>query len=250
MPLEYGYPISFTDQITISIKGCHEILDLLKKHNVKATFFSTVVFATNAAEIICRINKEGHELASHGFYHSTFEIEHVAQSKIELEKLSGQKIEGYRMARMKPVDSHAITNAGYVYNSSLNPVYLPGRYNNYFKPRTLFKEGHLLQIPASATPYIRFPLFWLSFHNLPIIIYQWLCRITMWKDNYLNIYFHPWEFTDLKQERFCLPKLVTRKTGPEMTDRFDQWLAWCKKRGYTFSTLRELVHFCILLSFF
>jgi peptidoglycan/xylan/chitin deacetylase (PgdA/CDA1 family) len=242
MPFEYGKTISFEDQISISIKGCHDILDLLKKHQAKATFFSTAVFAISASEIIKRINDEGHELASHGYYHSDFKNEHLSESKKELERLSGQNVKGYRMARMMPLDSQAVASAGYNYNSSLNPVYLPGRYNNYFKPRTSFINGNLLEIPASATPYIRLPLFWLSFHNLPLFFYKWLCRITMWKDNYLNIYFHPWEFTDLKQERFGLPDFVTRQTGSDMIRRFDQWLAWCKKRNYVFSTLGQFVH--------
>ena len=39
MPFEYGKDISFEDQISISVAGCHIILDLLKKHQFKATFF-------------------------------------------------------------------------------------------------------------------------------------------------------------------------------------------------------------------
>ncbi|GCC52852.1 DUF3473 domain-containing protein [Chryseotalea sanaruensis] len=239
MPLEYGKSIPFSDQISISRVGCHVILDLLKKHQIHATFFSTVVFASNAPEIIDRINKEGHELASHGFYHSDFKEEHLVSSKKELEKISGQTISGFRMARMKPVSDAAIVAAGYRYDSSLNPVYLPGRYNNYFKPRTAFMHNGLLEIPASATPTLRFPLFWLSFHNLPLMIYKWFCCIVLWSDRYLNLYFHPWEFTDLNQSRFGLPGFVRKKTGRAMVYSFDQWLAWCKEKGFTFLTLGE-----------
>ena len=39
MPFEYGKSIDFKDQISISIKGTIAILDLLAKHNIKATFF-------------------------------------------------------------------------------------------------------------------------------------------------------------------------------------------------------------------
>jgi peptidoglycan/xylan/chitin deacetylase (PgdA/CDA1 family) len=65
---------------------------------VKATFFSTVIFARNAPEIIRRIIEGGHELASHGYYHSSFETVTLASSKIALQELSGQEIKGYRMA--------------------------------------------------------------------------------------------------------------------------------------------------------
>jgi peptidoglycan/xylan/chitin deacetylase (PgdA/CDA1 family) len=39
MPFEYEREIDFNDQISISIQGTNSILDLLKKHQVKATFF-------------------------------------------------------------------------------------------------------------------------------------------------------------------------------------------------------------------
>ena len=60
MPFEYHKSISFDDQISISTIGTHHILDILEKHQIKATFFSTVVFAQNAKEIIDRIVKNGH----------------------------------------------------------------------------------------------------------------------------------------------------------------------------------------------
>lgn len=39
MPFEYGKDISFEDQIAISITGTNFILEILEKHQVKATFF-------------------------------------------------------------------------------------------------------------------------------------------------------------------------------------------------------------------
>ena len=47
MPFEYNRDISFADQISISRTGTIAILDLLDKHQVKATFFCTVTFAEN-----------------------------------------------------------------------------------------------------------------------------------------------------------------------------------------------------------
>ena len=242
MPFEYGKHISFEDQIAISIIGTNHILEILEKHEVKATFFSTVIFARNAPEVIRRIVEGGHELASHGYYHSDFETAHLASSKTALEELSGQEIKGYRMARMKPVDEKEIAIAGYLYNSSINPTWLPGRYNNLSKPRKFYKEAGIWQIPASVSPILRFPLFWLSFHNLPLSVYQWLAERTHKKDGYLNIYFHPWEFTELgDQERFGFPGYVSRNSGKKMIERMDSFLRFLKQKNYTFSTLSAFV---------
>jgi len=245
MPFEYGKDISFEDQIAISIAGSNNILDILDKHEVKATFFSTVIFAQNAPEIIRRIINGGHELASHGYYHSSFEITHLASSKLALQELTGLEIKGFRMARMKPVDENEITNAGYFYNSSMNPTWLPGRYNNLSKPRTFYKEAGTWQIPASVTPLLRFPLFWLSFHNLPLSIYRWLVEKTHKNDGYLNIYFHPWEFTELEdKERFGFPGYVSRNSGMIMIQRMDSFIGYLKHKKYRFSTISDFLKSC------
>jgi peptidoglycan/xylan/chitin deacetylase (PgdA/CDA1 family) len=242
MPFEYNKTISFEDQMSISIQGTIIILDLLKKHNIKATFFSTATFAINARSIIARIAEEGHELASHSYYHSDFKVEHLLESKLKLQEISNTKILGYRMPRMQPVDEKEILKAGYVYNSSLNPTYLPGRYNNLSRPRTYFKQDGVWQIPASVSPIIRFPLFWLSFHNLPLFLYNYLSAITLKKDKYLNLYFHPWEFTDLTdKERFGFPNYVSKNTGNDMKIRMENFIIYMKKRNHTFSVFNDLI---------
>ncbi len=242
MPFEYNKSIDFKDQIQISIAGTTSILDLLKKNKVKATFFSTVTFAKNAPSIIQRIITEGHELASHGVFHSDFKNEHLLESRLALEELSGLKIKGYRMARMMPVDEAEIQNAGYSYNSSINPTWLPGRYNNRHISRTYFMQSGVLQIPASVSPLSRFPLFWLSFHNLPLWYYKHLAKRTYQWDGYLNVYFHPWEFTDLKdKERFGFPGYVSKNTGQDMIERMDRFMQWINKNKYPCGTINQFI---------
>ncbi|WP_443937879.1 polysaccharide deacetylase family protein [Pedobacter sp. MW01-1-1] len=242
MPFEYGKDISFADQIAISRAGTIEILNLLDKHQVKATFFCTVTFAENIPDLIKRITSSGHELASHGYYHSDFKPEHLLQSKRKLEELSGEEIIGYRMARMMPVDEKEINQAGYQYNTSINPTYLPGRYNNLGISRRYFKKENVWQIPASVSPIFRFPLFWLSFHNLPLAVYKFFAKWTYSHDNYLNIYFHPWEFTDLSDfDRFGFPGYVRKNTGKEMIARMDNFIAWMKQKEYPFGTFKQFI---------
>ncbi|PYF68870.1 polysaccharide deacetylase family protein [Pedobacter nutrimenti] len=242
MAFEYGKSISFQEQISISVTGTQHILDLLQKHEIKATFFCTATFAQHAPEIISRILDEGHELASHGYYHSDFKPEHLLESRLELERLSGRTVTGYRMARMMPVDEEEVRKAGYVYNSSINPTWLPGRYNNLHISRTYFNDHGVLQLPASVSPQLRFPLFWLSFHNLPLWLYKYLVKRTIRKDVYLNVYFHPWEFTDLRDKnKFGFPSYVSRNSGKQMISRMDNFMSWVKKQHYKTGTIRDFV---------
>ncbi|HMJ67401.1 MAG TPA: polysaccharide deacetylase family protein [Cyclobacteriaceae bacterium] len=237
VPAEYGIDIPFDRQISISVTGTLRILDLLKGSGIKATFFSTVVFAKSAQHVIDRIIAEGHELASHGWFHSSFENKDLITSKNELARISGVEVKGFRMARMMNVDDTAIKDAGYFYNSSLNPIYLPGRYNNFGSKRTVFKEHGLVHLPASATPLLRIPLFWLSFHHLPFWLYKMACQRTINNDDYLNIYFHPWEFADISDPQLGLPWLIRKNSGEEMVTRFRELLLWMQRKHYTFGRL-------------
>ena len=242
MPFEYGKTISFEDQLSVSTEGTLRILALLKQHQVKATFYCTANYALNKPDIIAEIVKDRHEIASHGYYHSDFKVEHLRQSKEVLENLTSQKVTGYRMARMMPVDEKEIHAAGYMYNSSINPTYLPGRYNNLHRPRTWFYQDQVLQLPSSVTPIVRFPLFWLTFHNLPMVLIRWMCQRTYRKDGYLNLYFHPWEFTDLDQPaRFNFPGYVVKNSGEAFVKRINNLIIWGKSKNYIFATTQEFI---------
>ena len=148
LPLEYGLSLSWEEQIRISSEGCRKILSCLSRYKVKATFFCTARFAENTPELIREISESGHEVASHGYEHSVFEEADLKRSKDILEALTGQCVGGFRMPRMANVSDAALVEAGYTYNSSLNPTFLPGRYNHWHEPRTWFRQNGLLQLPA------------------------------------------------------------------------------------------------------
>ena len=240
MPKEYGYDIAFERQIAISRKGLTAILDLLKKHQMRATFFSTVVFAQQVPDLINRLIEEGHELASHTYYHSDFENEHLQRSKEALEQQFGVTVEGLRMPRMLEVSAEEVKKAGYRYNSSVNPTFLPGRYNKLHVPKHFFNENGLWQIPA-AVSWFRFPLFWLSFHNLPLWLYRFLLKRSVKNIGYAALYFHPWEFTDLHQKEFNFPAYVMRNSGEKMIARFDSLLTFIKQQGWKTGLYKEMI---------
>jgi peptidoglycan/xylan/chitin deacetylase (PgdA/CDA1 family) len=241
MPLEYGKEIDFAEQISISSEGTNRLLKLLKDEEVKATFFCTANFAVHAPEVIENIMSDGHEIASHGYFHSHFRVEDLVTSRTALEKMTGDKVYGFRMARMMPVDEKEVYNAGYTYNSSINPTWIPGRYNNLHKPRRMFFDQGILQIPASVSPVLRLPLFWLSFHNFPLRLYKYLCMRAYKADQYLNIYFHPWEFTDLSDERLGLPAFVRKNSGDSMLRRMQLLIRYFKKQNIPFGSINSFV---------
>ncbi|MDX2241951.1 MAG: polysaccharide deacetylase family protein [Leptolyngbyaceae cyanobacterium bins.302] len=228
VPEEYGQVLPDDLKFSVSLNGLSPILQLLDELAIRATFFTTANFALHYPELV-RAIAQTHEVASHGFYHSSFEVADLHQSKQTLEAITGTAITGFRMARLQKVNDWDIGGAGYAYNSSVNPTYLPGRYNNFFQPRTAHYADALINIPVSVTPLIRFPLFWLSFKHLPLSLYQAATAYTLQVDRYLSLYFHPWEFTDISQ--FALPGYIKRHSGLPMLRRLKRYLTWLKPQA-------------------
>jgi peptidoglycan/xylan/chitin deacetylase (PgdA/CDA1 family) len=238
VPDEYGHPIGIDEQFQVSAQGLREILALLDRLDLVATFFVTANFALHHPDLL-RQMAERHEIASHGFYHSRFETADLEKSRLVLEDMIGRSVRGFRMARLQPVSDWEIQAAGYAYNSSMNPTYLPGRYNNLGRPRLPYYAGNLLNIPVSVTPGVRFPLFWLSFKNLPLGIYQFLCRLNLSLDRQLNLYFHPWEFSDI--QHYQLPGYIKKHAGTPMLQRLERYLLGIQPHG-KFVTFSQFQH--------
>ena len=243
VPREHGVEFSLAQGMEVSIEGTNRILDCLKANNVKATFFCTGNFAQNAPDVMQRIMAEGHEVACHGVDHWQPKETDFAESKRIVEEVTGRQVYGYRQPRMFPVVESEIKRVGYRYNSSLNPAFIPGRYMHLTAPRTWFVKDGVMQIPASVTPWIRFPLFWLALHNLPQWLYHWMVRRVLRHDGYFVTYFHPWEFYDLKQHtEFKMPFIIRNHSGREMVERLDRLIKMLKTKNHQFITYNEFVN--------
>lgn len=243
VPREHGVDFSLADGMKVSAEGTRRILDLLKSNGVRATFFCTGNFAEQAPEVIARIRDEGHEVACHGVDHWRPKQDDVFRSKEIVERVSGVKALGYRQPRMFPVSDEAIEQADFLYNSSLNPAFIPGRYMHLTTPRTWFMRGPVMEIPASVSPHLRIPLFWLSLHNFPEWLYRRLVRRVLRHDGYFVTYFHPWEFYDLKQHpEFKMPYIIRKNSGDALIQRLDRFIKAMKEDGRTFITYKEFVN--------
>lgn len=237
VPREHGVDISLEEAMKISIYGTERILNVLKANNARATFFCTSNFVENAPEIMERIIAEGHEVAAHGCDHWRPQPSDVEQSKKIIESKTGVKVIGYRQPRMFPVSDEEIARCGYVYNSSLNPAFIPGRYMHLTEPRTCFMKDGVLQMPAAVTPLLRFPLFWLSCHHLPAMLYRRLALRVLNHDGYFATYFHPWEFFPLStRPDLKMPYLIKHNSGDGMVRRLWDLIASLHNAGAEFTT--------------
>ncbi len=234
IPEEHGTRLPLDTKLSVSLEGMCNLQCLMQQHQATATLFTTAFWASQHTDYVRELAQQ-HEIASHTFYHDRFEPGDLQRSRKLLSDISGQDVQGLRMPLMQDIDHKAVKDAGYTYDSSLHPTWIPGRYNHLRSPRQLFhnKEG-LWILPASVTPVLRIPVFWLALKNLPLSIYKSLCRQILAKDGYVVLYVHPWEFTDLS--RFKLPLLTRRIDGPALTDRLGQLFRYLQDQGASFET--------------
>jgi len=237
MPLEYNFNITTEIQMEIGKKGVDNLMPILKDQNYTATLFTTANFANHYPDTI-KVLSVKHEIASHTFYHSNYTTDHLHASRIRLEEIIQKPVKGLRMPRMRQVPVADIKEAGYSYDASIHPTWLPGRYNNFHLPRTNYIEQGLIRVPASVSPNFRIPLFWLSFKNFPYALYLNLALQTLRKDGYLSLYFHPWEFTNINA--YGLPAYTTRGSDKELLDKLHQLLCDLKKQA-EFCTMSDFI---------
>jgi polysaccharide deacetylase family protein (PEP-CTERM system associated) len=191
-------------------RNTSRVLDLFARHRVHATFFTLGWVAERNKELIRRIVRDGHELASHGMEHrqvfsqspDEFRAD-VRRTKAILEDIGGVAITGYRAASFSINKNtfwafDVLAEEGYRYSSSIYPV----RHDLYGipdAPRFAFRptKGPLLEVPLSTVSAFGRNLPCSGggyFRLLPYALSRWGFRHVNKRDRRPAIfYFHPWE---------------------------------------------------------
>ncbi|PKN78416.1 MAG: hypothetical protein CVU48_08345 [Candidatus Cloacimonetes bacterium HGW-Cloacimonetes-1] len=126
--------ISDWDQIPSRVEyGFNRLLDLLVSRNQHCTMFFLGYIARRFPDLVKRAREHGHEIASHGMYHTMVSKQTAAQfatdatdSRQLLEDLCGTAVTGWRSAGFSPNLQTSwyfeeLVKSGYRYDSSLVP---------------------------------------------------------------------------------------------------------------------------------
>ncbi len=228
IPEEYGQQIPLEEKLRVSEAGVRKTLALFEECGVRGTFFITAFWAKHHPELV-RIIAQRHEIASHAYYHDRFDNDDLLASRLELENISGHTVKGFRMPRLQPVSIEALYDAGYRYDASINPTWLPGRYDNRHISRHVHTNGPLWIMPTSVTPRMRLPVFWLSVKNMPLWFTQNCITGILAKEDYFSCYFHPWELENIGH--YKLPVYVRRVHGSKLLEKMRRYLCWLGSKG-------------------
>ena len=258
--LRTKFPPESWDRCELRVENnTRKILDLLDKYNVKAIFFVLGWIAERKPQLVKEIHSRGHEIASHGYGHiinyelSRDEIfEDIKKSKELLEGITGDKIVGYRAPNFSVTKDviDALTALKFKYDSSYHPFSGNERYGQLgVDEKGIFKLNEsLIEIPMSVWKNKFFELSIAGggyFRLYPYSFFRTLTSSYLKKNDYMIMYFHPWEF-DPEQPRVKDVKFsysFRHYVGLETTlSKLDKFISQFLKEGFTFGKINNLLN--------
>ena len=145
--------------------GTERILDLLARHDIKATWFIPGHTLETFPEICSRIAESGHEIGHHGWTHRrpselprAEEEAELLRANIQIERISGRKARGYRSPAwdLSPHTLELLIENGFVYDSSMmGHDYLP-YYARTGDTAPLLEPARF----GPTTPILEMPISW------------------------------------------------------------------------------------------
>ena len=233
-----------------------KILNLLKKHDTRATFFVLGWIAERCPELIREIEQHGHEIGVHGYQHlllteiTPLEFEKDLAIAIETLKNCGvaQRVIGFRAPSFTVVAQtqwalEILEKYEIQYDSSVFPLAFHPDYGCASAPLAPYKiTPGIHEFPLSCLELggIRFPFSGGAYFRLMPYAYTRYC---IEKCNTggrpMIFYIHPWEL-DAQQPRVELTwsKKLRHYHNLEKTEgRLEALL-----RDFEFTTVREVLH--------
>ena len=188
------------------------LLDLLARHQARATFFALGWVARRFPEMIRRISEAGHELATHGDEHRLITNQspeefraQLEQSRDVIEQATGRRVCGHRAptySLRKRTDwaIQIMLEAGFQFDSSVfpfGPRQDPALCDSRV-PCLLYDHGAgaLVEYPLSTFRFagLNIPIAGGGyFRLLPYPFLRWTMRQLAAHGHRLMTYFHPWE---------------------------------------------------------
>lgn len=239
---EYDAPADFGAQpladggLSRGVEIWRQWLETSARWKAPGSVFVTARLAEVAPHLLRETRQRGYEIASHAWSHKKDAELDLEKSRLRITDLAGEEVVGFRSPRLRPVPLQELKSAGYRYDASANPAILPGRYWRFSQKRKPHRESGIWQVPASVLPLVRFPLFWASFHLLPLPLYLVACRLLVAWDGVLTLYFHPWELSELEERE--IPFWIRRRSRARRIERMEILIRCLSKYG-EFRTVRS-----------
>ena len=218
------------------------VLALYKKYNVKATFFCQGSMIAQHPEIVEMIEREGHEVACHGWVHDsnkafdvlsvTEQVEHLKRAKETIDKLAKEPVVSFRAPALRVNEEtvEALLKAGYTYDSSVAPQRVDAFMSLGSKkklqwigaPRSIYEtaSNNLARAGQSGITEVPVSSWGLPYISTLMRISSFLCHLTRWilrqettrtrASKVVCFLFHPGEVLENQE----IKQIVRRSNNP------------------------------------
>jgi peptidoglycan/xylan/chitin deacetylase (PgdA/CDA1 family) len=207
-------------------EGMPRLLDLLRRHGVPATFFTTGNVARRSPRVVQHLVEAGHELASHGMTHRAFDRLDEPTARWEIEEAARilrdhAPVRSFRAPYLRFPEAYLplLESTDFAIDASL------ARYKRAYRARRA--PTRLRRVAASITS---------SALRLPRAARdRWLARL----ESPVVLFVHPWEFVDLRRSGIRWDCRVG--TGDHALRSLDEVIAYFAGRGARFHRIDSLL---------
>ncbi|WP_434530739.1 polysaccharide deacetylase family protein [Haloarcula sp. NS06] len=243
-----------TDRDGVGLDGGRFFRETLAEYGATSTAFVVSSVAQSHPDAVRALADAGLEIASHTHTHqllsdldSKERRGELSQSKDVLERVTNERVSGFRAPAFDITDDHfgLLSDIGYTYDSSVvSSRSIPGWYGGEYDlhepvPATAVRPDapdSVTEFPASVMPGLQLPLTgtWLRFFGprYTILGMKLLARRGITP----MLYVHPWELVDLPAVE-GVPTRVYVRTGDWMRQAVERIL----QQDFEFTTVRTVL---------
>tara|TARA_X000000950_G_scaffold18970_1_gene20522 strand:- start:6070 stop:6912 length:843 start_codon:yes stop_codon:yes gene_type:complete len=251
-----------TDRTKSVIDGLYKFIQIVDKHNIKASFFIVGELIQTLIKTIKKLDIEGHDIGLHSYFHKRPVVQNINEfikdtedTILEIKSILPNNSFGYRSPCFA-IDRQRldeIIKLGIKYDASKitqkeHPLYVNLDLDGFEKlEKDIYKKGSFKAFEVSTIKFlgINIPIAGGGYLRIiPWPLYIWLLKKYLKKSNFINFFIHPFELSDAN---FELPKntpLITKfrynYNRNKVEKRLNQIIELLKENGFIFKTFSQI----------
>ena len=259
--LEY-FKKSNTDKKNSVMDGLHTFINIVNKHNIKASFFIVGELIQSLKKTIIKLDVEGHDIGLHSYFHKRPIVQNINEfikdtedTLSEMKSIFSKNSFGYRSPCFA-IDRERLDEViklGIQYDASKitqkeHPLYVNLNLDGFEKlERDIYKKDSFkvfevstikflgVNIPIAGGGYLRI---------IPWPLYIWLLKKYLKKSNFINFFIHPFELSnanfELPENTTFLTKFRYNYNRNKVERRLNKIIKLLKENGYNFKTFGQI----------